>query len=77
MNRSELQRRAEIEGIRSDAFSLDGGTQEDTYILGIESGGRSIYSYDRGERSDYEWFEPRTRPAPTSSCSSSGILGDR
>ena len=50
MNRDELRSRAEAEGIRSSAYSLDGGMPPETYVLAIEDGDLSVYYSERGTR---------------------------
>lgn len=57
MNRDKVREVARAEGIRPDAYSLDGGDHEDRYVLAIETGGWSVYFVERGERTDVTHFE--------------------
>ena len=52
MDIAELQRRTTSEGIRSDAFSLEGGLPSEQYVLDPSKPGRwTVYYSERGMRS--------------------------
>jgi hypothetical protein len=57
VTRAELQAAAEREGIKPNAFSLDGWHADETYVLCIEDGGWSVYFAERGRRIDESRFE--------------------
>lgn len=57
MNREVLQRRAAAEGIRSTAYSLEGGLPPETYVLAIVEGGWSVYYSERGFRVGERLYE--------------------
>jgi len=50
VNRNELRLVAEREGIRSDAYSIDGGLPPERYVLSLEPGGWSVYYSERNRR---------------------------
>lgn len=50
MNRSELKDKLVQEGIREDAYSLTGGTPDDTYVLSQDGQRWSVYYAERGLR---------------------------
>jgi hypothetical protein len=57
MNRCDLQRCAEAEGIRETAYSLEGGLPPEMYVLALEGGGWSVYYSERGLRVDERHFD--------------------
>jgi hypothetical protein len=57
VNRSELVAAAQREGIRSAAFSLDGGLPPERYVLSLEEGGWSVYYSERGLRREESHFD--------------------
>lgn len=56
MNRSELRRTLQAEGIRADAFDLDGGHQSETYTLAGGAGHWRVYYSERGLESGLREF---------------------
>ena len=57
MNRTRLQELAKQEGIRDDAYSLDGGLPSERYVLEITEGGWHVYYSERGLRTGIRRFE--------------------
>jgi hypothetical protein len=57
MNRTRLQELAKQEGIRDDAYSLDGGLPSERYALEIAEGGWHVYFSERGLRTGIKRFE--------------------
>lgn len=57
MNRADVRRRAEAEGIRESAYSLEGGLPPERYVLALEEGGWSVYYSERGTRTGERRFE--------------------
>src|SRR3954470_17559876 len=57
MLRSELIPAAERLGIRSTAYSLDGGLPVEQYVLALEEGGWAVYYSERGLRQDVALFD--------------------
>jgi hypothetical protein len=57
VNRGELRRRADDEGIRPSAYSLEGGLPPEQYVLSLEEGGWCVYYSERGERTGEAWFD--------------------
>jgi hypothetical protein len=56
MNREALLAAADREGIRSSAYSLDGGLPSERYVLALVAGGWSVYYSERGERVSEAFF---------------------
>ena len=57
MDRTDLIEAAEREGIRSSAYSLDGGLPAEQYVLALEEEGWSVYYSERGQRTDEVHFD--------------------
>jgi hypothetical protein len=57
MLRNDLLAAAEKLGIRSSAFSLDGGVPAERYVLALEDGGWAVYYSERGGRVDVAHFD--------------------
>ena len=57
MSRRRLKDIARREGIRPDAFSLDGGFGEGKYVLSIVPGGWEVYFVERGDRTRPRSFD--------------------
>jgi sugar/nucleoside kinase (ribokinase family) len=57
MNRAELRRRTEAEGIDPTAYSLDGGLPPERYVLSLEEEGWCVYYSERGKRTGETWFD--------------------
>jgi hypothetical protein len=56
MNRQELERSLRTEGIRDDAYSLDGGLLPERYCLAQEAGRWVVYYSERGIRRGLQGF---------------------
>jgi hypothetical protein len=57
MNRTRLQELAKQEGIRDDAYSLDGGLPSERYVLEVAEGGWHVYYSERGLRTGLQTFD--------------------
>lgn len=57
MDRKKLKAIADREGIREDAFSLEGQDKHHRYVLKVEEGGWATYFVERGERLGVEQFD--------------------
>jgi hypothetical protein len=57
VDRTGLITAAESEGIRSSAYSLDGGLPAEQYVLAMEEGGWSVYYSERGQRTGEVHFD--------------------
>ena len=57
MNRIQLRELAQKEGIRDDAYSLDGGLPSERYVLELTKGGWHVYYSERGLRTGLQKFE--------------------
>lgn len=58
VNRDELRRALEREGVRPTAYSVDPDRlSDDVYCLAITAGGWSVWFAERGERRDEVFFE--------------------
>ena len=58
VNREELRRALEREGVRPTAYSLDPDRlSDDLYCMAITNGGWSVWFAERGERRDEVLFE--------------------
>ena len=69
MNRKELEEILLKELIRSDAYNLNGGYEDESLTLSIEAGGRwSVYYCERGSKSNRQEF-------PTESEACEYLLG--
>ncbi len=56
MNKTELAKMLESEGIRRDAYDLDGGCPDERYCLGYSGGVWSVYYSERGLQSGKREF---------------------
>jgi hypothetical protein len=56
MNRQELEQILRADGIRRDAYSLDGGLPPERFCLTSEGGGWVVYYSERGIRSGLMQF---------------------
>jgi hypothetical protein len=57
VDRTDLIKAAEREGIRSSTYSLDGGLPAEQYVLALEEGGWSVYYSERGKRTGEVHFD--------------------
>ena len=57
MNRTRLRELATSEGIRDDAYSLDGGLPDERYVLENRDDGWCVYYSERGLRSGLQRFD--------------------
>jgi len=57
LNKIELQRKLDSEGIRSDAYSLNGGFPNEAFCLAKENGKWEIYYSERGNKSGLKIFD--------------------
>lgn len=57
MNREQLRDIARREGIRDDAYSLEGGLPHERYVLSISEGGWDVYYSERGQKTGLKSFE--------------------
>ena len=56
MNRQELRKLLEAEGIRSNAYDLDGGNPNERYVLSGSDTSWSVYYSERGLESGWRPF---------------------
>lgn len=57
MDRTDLIRAADSEGIRPSAYSLEGGLPFEQYVLSLEEGDWSVYYSERGQRTGEVHFD--------------------